>query len=102
MTSMRREPSERDTATSMRRRAIIKALSLAPIGMSAIATLRQAAAALEPRDRKTPALFVGHGSPMNAVLDNVWSRRWAEIGAQLEPPTAILCVSAHWETRGCG
>ena len=37
---------------------------------------------------------------MNAVLDNVWSRRWAEIGAQLEPPSAILCVSAHWETRG--
>jgi 4,5-DOPA dioxygenase extradiol len=84
----------------MRRRAIIKALSLAPIGMSAIATLRETAAALEPRGRKTPALFVGHGSPMNAVLDNVWSRRWAEIGAQLEPPTAILCVSAHWETRG--
>ena len=63
MAPMRREPSERDTTTSVRRRAIIKALSLAPIGMSAIATLRQAAAALEPRDRKTPALFVGHGSP---------------------------------------
>ena len=100
MASMRREPSERDAVTSMRRRAIIKALSLMPMGMSAIATLRQTAAALEPRGRKTPALFVGHGSPMNAVLDNVWARRWAEIGAQLEPPTAILCVSAHWETRG--
>jgi hypothetical protein len=57
MASMRRAPSERDTATSMRRRAIIKVLSLAPIGMSAIATLRQAAAALEPRGRKTPALM---------------------------------------------
>ena len=92
MASMRRELSQSDTATSVRRRAMIQVLSLAPIGMSAIATLRQAAAALEPRGRRTPALFVGHGSPMNAVLDNVWSRQWAAIGAQLEPPTAILCV----------
>jgi 4,5-DOPA dioxygenase extradiol len=100
MTSMQREPFEQPTAASTQRRALIKALSLAPIGMTAVATLRRAAAALEPRSRKTPALFVGHGSPMNAVVDNVWSRRWAEIGAQLESPSAILCVSAHWETRG--
>ena len=79
---------------------MIKALSLAPIGMSAIAALRQAAAALSAARPQDTRLFVGHGSPMNAVLDNVWSRRWAEIGAQIEPPTAILCVSAHWETRG--
>lgn len=81
MASMRREPSERDTATSMRRRTMIKALSLAPIGMSAIATLRQAAVAIEPRGRKTPALFVGHGSPMNAVLDNAYFNDAATMGS---------------------
>lgn len=47
-----------------------------------------------------PALFVGHGSPMNAIEDNEYSRKWREIGATLPNPKAILCVSAHWETKG--
>jgi 4,5-DOPA dioxygenase extradiol len=47
-----------------------------------------------------PALFVGHGSPMNAITENSYSRGWAEIGERLPPPSAILCVSAHWMTRG--
>jgi 4,5-DOPA dioxygenase extradiol len=47
-----------------------------------------------------PALFVGHGNPMNAIEDNSYSRAWAEIGASLPKPQAILCVSAHWMTKG--
>jgi 4,5-DOPA dioxygenase extradiol len=49
---------------------------------------------------KMPALFMGHGSPMNAIEDNEFSRVWGEIGRALPKPTAILCISAHWETRG--
>lgn len=49
---------------------------------------------------RMPALFVGHGNPMNAIADNAYSRGWAEIGAALPAPTAILCVSAHWMTPG--
>ncbi len=49
---------------------------------------------------RMPVLFVGHGSPMNAIENNVFSRAWAEIGAALPRPRAILCVSAHWETVG--
>lgn len=49
---------------------------------------------------RMPILFVGHGSPMNAIEDNEFSRAWAEIGRALPRPQAILCVSAHWETRG--
>jgi 4,5-DOPA dioxygenase extradiol len=49
---------------------------------------------------KMPVLFVGHGSPMNAIEDNEFSRVWAELGQALPRPQAILCVSAHWETRG--
>ncbi len=45
-------------------------------------------------------LFVGHGSPMNAIEDNAFSRAWAEVGRGLPHPRAILCVSAHWETAG--
>jgi 4,5-DOPA dioxygenase extradiol len=47
-----------------------------------------------------PVLFVGHGSPMNAIEDNAFSRNWRELGRRLPAPEAILCVSAHWLTRG--
>ena len=47
-----------------------------------------------------PVLFVGHGSPMNAIEDNTFSRTWREVGRRLPRPSAILCVSAHWETWG--
>ena len=47
-----------------------------------------------------PVLFLGHGSPMNAIEDNAWRRGWAEIAARLPRPKAVLCVSAHWETAG--
>ena len=43
-----------------------------------------------------PALFFGHGNPMNAVQTNAWTSGWAEVGAALPRPKAILCVSAHW------
>ena len=47
-----------------------------------------------------PALFVGHGSPTNAIEDNEFSRAWADAGGSLPRPRAILCISAHWETVG--
>jgi 4,5-DOPA dioxygenase extradiol len=47
-----------------------------------------------------PALFVGHGSPMNAIEDNEFSRAWSEAAKSLPRPRAILCISAHWETVG--
>lgn len=47
-----------------------------------------------------PALFVGHGSPMNAIEDNEFTRSWADVAESLPRPRAILCVSAHWETDG--
>ena len=47
-----------------------------------------------------PVLFLGHGSPMNAIEDNAWSRAWRALGEELRTPKAILCISAHWETPG--
>ncbi len=47
-----------------------------------------------------PVLFVGHGSPMNAIADNRWSRGFRELGAALPVPAAILAVSAHWYVPG--
>jgi 4,5-DOPA dioxygenase extradiol len=51
-------------------------------------------------NNKMPVLFVGHGSPMNAIEDNEFSRAWIEAGKDLPKPRAILCISAHWVTRG--
>jgi len=47
-----------------------------------------------------PVLFVGHGSPMNALEDNEFTQTWTEISAKLPKPQAIVCISAHWETKG--
>jgi 4,5-DOPA dioxygenase extradiol len=49
---------------------------------------------------KMPVLFVGHGSPMNAIEDNEFTRNWVEIAAKIPKPEAILAVSAHWTTHG--
>lgn len=51
-------------------------------------------------NKRMPVLFIGHGSPMNAIEDNEFSRKWEELGRSLPRPKAILCISAHWETRG--
>ena len=49
---------------------------------------------------KMPVLFLGHGSPMNAIEDNEFVQGWKAIGKTILKPAAILCVSAHWETKG--
>ena len=49
---------------------------------------------------KMPVLFVGHGSPMNAIEENEFVTGWRNIGNTIPKPNAILCISAHWETRG--
>ena len=50
--------------------------------------------------KRMPVLFVGHGSPMNAIVENEFVQSWRELGKSLPRPKAILCISAHWETRG--
>lgn len=47
-----------------------------------------------------PAVFVGHGSPMNGIEQNVFSDTWGQLGSALPRPRGILCVSAHWLTHG--
>jgi len=47
-----------------------------------------------------PVLFLGHGSPMNAIEENEFVTGWRNLGKTIPRPVAILCISAHWETRG--
>lgn len=49
---------------------------------------------------KMPAVFLGHGNPMNALWDNKYTRAWNKFGQDAPAPKAILCVSAHWYIRG--
>lgn len=49
---------------------------------------------------KMPVVFIGHGSPMNAIEDNRYTRTWRALGERFPMPTAILSVSAHWFTQG--
>lgn len=50
---------------------------------------------------RAPALFLGHGNPLNALRENAWTRAWAALGAGLDPrPRAVLAISAHWYIAG--
>jgi 4,5-DOPA dioxygenase extradiol len=49
---------------------------------------------------KMPVLFLGHGSPMNAIEENEFVQAFRELGRDIPKPESILCISAHWETRG--
>ena len=49
-----------------------------------------------------PAIFFGHGNPMNALLDNEYTRAWNAIGRSLAKPKAVLSISAHWYVPGTG
>jgi len=45
---------------------------------------------------RMPAIFFGHGNPMNALASNAWTNAWSAIGNSIPKPQAIVCVSAHW------
>jgi 4,5-DOPA dioxygenase extradiol len=49
---------------------------------------------------KMPALFLGHGSPMNVIEDNQFTKKWELLGKSISKPKAIVSISAHWETHG--
>ncbi|MGH1464812.1 MAG: 4,5-DOPA dioxygenase extradiol [Cognatishimia sp.] len=67
--------------------------------MSVLQSLRNLKDSLHSAERM-PLVFLGHGNPMNAINDTVYSRSWTELGRTLPRPQAILVVSAHWMTRG--
>ena len=52
------------------------------------------------REKLQPVFFIGHGSPMNGIEQNIFSKKWQEIGKAIDLPCAVLVVSAHWLTTG--
>ena len=85
----------------MNRKQFVKTLALlplTPIAMNASA-LNQLSSTFEHTD-KMPLLFLGHGSPMNAIEENQFVRGFREAGKNIQKPKAVLVISAHWETQG--
>jgi 4,5-DOPA dioxygenase extradiol len=85
----------------MLRSDFLRLLALAPFAGAAMPldTLRRL---LDSPDTPAPlpALFVGHGNPMHAIQESDFTRGWRAMGSSLPRPTAVLCISAHWETVG--
>lgn len=67
--------------------------------MTDLETLRSLNQSL-PFTQKMPVLFLGHGSPMNAIEENEFIASFRQLGKEVIKPKIILCISAHWETKG--
>jgi len=68
--------------------------------MANLSEIKNLTASLPVQGALMPAFFIGHGSPMNGIEDNEFSNKWADIGATLPIPKAVIVVSAHWFTPG--
>ena len=84
----------------MDRKQFIKSLALLPFINNM--KLQELHKITEPfaASNTMPVLFLGHGSPMNAIEQNEFTRGWTDTGKLIVKPAAILCISAHWETNG--
>jgi len=85
----------------MDRLKFLQSLALIPIAGAAI-NLKHLHRLTDPMENtdKMPVLFLGHGSPMNAIEETEFSKGWRTVGQSIPRPKAIICVSAHWETKG--
>lgn len=68
--------------------------------MQSLQDLYRFAQSLTYSKQVMPTLFIGHGSPMNAIEDSIFSRNWSNLGQTIPTPKAILVISAHWLTKG--
>jgi 4,5-DOPA dioxygenase extradiol len=68
--------------------------------MATLAGLKKITDELAVQESLMPVLFIGHGSPMNGIEDNEFSREWNTITASIPVPAAVLVISAHWLTKG--
>ncbi len=85
----------------MDRITFLKSLAVLPLAGAAM-KLNELSKITEPLSNtaKMPVLFLGHGSPMNAIAENEFVTGFRNIAKEIPKPNAILCVSAHWETKG--
>jgi 4,5-DOPA dioxygenase extradiol len=84
----------------MERKDFLRSVIMGAAGITTLSAFKYYADGLKEQDQLMPVLFVGHGSPMNGILDTEFSRRWTQMAKEIPEPTAVLVISAHWLTRG--
>lgn len=89
------------TMVSMKRKAFLQSLALLPLTGFAM-KLKELDTLIQPlpATEQMPVLFLGHGSPMNAIEENEFVKGWRNSVQHIPKPSAILVISAHWETLG--
>jgi 4,5-DOPA dioxygenase extradiol len=83
----------------MRRKDFIKTITGTALMMT-MGSFQNFRDELEEQGQKMPLLFLGHGSPMNGIQDNIFSQGWKQLALDIPIPKAVLVVSAHWLTQG--
>jgi 4,5-DOPA dioxygenase extradiol len=85
----------------MERKSFLKLIASAPLlfGMTKLDHLYSLSQGFS-KTEKMPILFLGHGSPMNAIEENQFVEGFRKVGKTIPKPNAILCISAHWLTKG--
>ncbi len=68
--------------------------------MSSLSSFKRFADELGEQDQVMPVVFIGHGSPMNGIEDNEFSKHWKEAAQKMPTPKAVIVISAHWLTHG--
>jgi 4,5-DOPA dioxygenase extradiol len=84
----------------MHRSKFLQIMGGSTISLSTLSSLDILLNTLSETALKMPVLFVGHGSPMNAIEENEFTLYWKKLATEIEKPKAVLCISAHWLTRG--
>ena len=84
----------------MKRKDFLYTVTGGLITMTALSGLKRFTDELPSDDTLMPVLFIGHGSPMNGIENNVFSQQWAKTANEIMKPKAILVISAHWLTNG--
>jgi 4,5-DOPA dioxygenase extradiol len=84
----------------MERKHFIKSIIGGGLSMTGLSAFNRFANSLPIDGNLMPVLFIGHGSPMNGIEDNEFSRRWKKMAQEIPQPKAVLVVSAHWFTKG--
>ncbi|HPH32880.1 MAG TPA: 4,5-DOPA dioxygenase extradiol [Chitinophagaceae bacterium] len=84
----------------MKRKDFLYTVTGGLITMTALSGLKRFTDELPSDDTLMPVLFIGHGSPMNGIENNIFSQQWAKTANEIMKPKAILVISAHWLTNG--
>ncbi|MCY1517269.1 4,5-DOPA dioxygenase extradiol [compost metagenome] len=84
----------------MERKQFLISLITGVTGMTTLSTFKNFTSDLKEQEYLMPVLFIGHGSPMNGIEDNEFSKRWTNMAKEIPTPAAVLVVSAHWFSKG--